>query len=104
MGGAYKSLRYRALCLMYRGKFELYQPSPKKKSHPSACFCNGLCHGSVSMATRPGLRLGSAGLSGENLRSFCLAGSDDNGAEPRPELCRRDPAADGRRAPPSATA
>lgn len=47
------------------------------------------------MATQPGHKLGLALLSGENLWSFCLAGSDDNGAEHRPELCRKGRAADG---------
>lgn len=92
MGGAYKSLRYRALCLMYRVKFELYQP------------VSVMGYAMGAFPWQRGLGFGSAGLSGENLRSFCLAGSDDNGAEPRSELCSRDPAADGRRAPPSATA
>lgn len=47
----------------------------------SVCFCNGLCHGNVSMVTRQRRKYSSMPLSGEYLRSFCLVGNDDNSAE-----------------------
>lgn len=47
-------------------------------------------HGSVSTATGPRRQLGSAPLSRENLWSFCLVGSEDNGAGHQMKLCRRE--------------
>lgn len=60
---------------------EIFSPKAFPKWCVSVCFCNGLCHGNVSMVTWQRRSYSSMPLSGEYLGSLCLVGNDDNSAE-----------------------